>query len=525
MNQPANHSDPWKSKYLQLTQEAEARRGEAELAEKQLCRIILRLSMASIGLDPALDPYFKQIRDLVRKSVHGKNVGAQLDNLTEMLMRAEPKPLAEIPRLLFSLLKDSAANSEESTALESLEKRHEAGEFADAKALFSAIRSVRAKRSTAEESNAAPTSRGSFITRLFGNRPGEDAPSVDPDRLRDRLLTLLDNLDVPTGAAPEVNRFRQRLLSSFHEDGLDTSLNSLINLVHDIRVYLDREHQEIEEFLTQINGKLAELDQQTRGITEIATASARSGITMSQAFSGQVEELQTSTREARDLAQLKSLVHTRLETIASHLKTSREYQENHLTGLTQQVQTLTSHIQSMEMEANELRGQLSVAHHKTLRDRLTGIPNRAAYEERVQQEFQRWKRFGEALTLLVWDIDYFKNINDRFGHLAGDKVLAIVGQMLASGIRGTDFAARYGGEEFVMLLCGADLPGAVKLAEQLRDKIRACNFDYEDQPIPIAISCGVSQFKAADTPETVFARADQALYQAKEAGRDRCVAG
>ncbi|HLF96777.1 MAG TPA: GGDEF domain-containing protein [Methylococcaceae bacterium] len=525
MNSPANSGDPWKAKFLQLTHDLEAQREDAGVTEKQLYRIILRLSMASMGLDPALDPYFKQIRDLVRKGIHSKNLSTQLDNLTEILMRAESKPLAEMPRQLFHFLKEWAASPEERKGLENLEKRHEAGEFADSKVLFAAIRTALAKRNAAETAEPAAAARGGFMTRLFGNRNGtEAAPAVDLDRLRDRLLALLDNLEVPANAAREVNKFRQRLMSSFHEDGLDVSLNNLVNLVYEIRVCLEREHQEIEEFLTQLNGKLAELDQQTSGITQIATASAQSGLSMSHAFSGQVEELKTSTRDANDLAQLKSLVHSRLETITGQLKTYRATQENHFTELTEQVQALTSHVLNMELEATELRGKLNVAHNQTLRDRLTGIPNRAAYEERVQQDFQRWKRFGEPLTLLVWDIDHFKNINDRFGHLAGDKVLATVGRILAEGVRETDFAARYGGEEFTMLLNGADLPGALKLAEQLCNKIRACNVDFEGTHIPLSISCGISQFKAGDTPETAFARADHALYQAKEGGRDRCVA-
>lgn len=525
MNTPVNSTDPWRAKFLQLSHELDALRESASGTEKQLYRIILRLSMASMGLDPALDPYFKQIRDLVRKGAHSPNISIQIDNITEMLIRAESKPLAEIPRQLFHFLKEWVANPDERKGLENLEKRHEAGDFADTKALFAAIRATLSKRAPAEAADV-PSPRGGLMTRLFGGRndtaPG---PTVDLDRLRERLLALLDNLEVPANAAREVNKFRQRLLSSFREDGLDVSLNNLINLVYEIRVCLEREHQEIEEFLTQLNGKLAELDQQTSGIAQIATASAQNGINLSHAFSGQVEELQTKTREASDLVQLKTLVHSRLETITTQLKTYRASQESHFAELNLQVQSLTAHIVNMEMEATDLRGKLSVAHNQTLRDRLTGIPNRAAYEERVQQDFQRWKRFGAPLTLLVWDIDHFKNINDHHGHLAGDKVLATVGRILAEGIRETDFAARYGGEEFAMLLHGADLPNALRLAEQLRSKIHDCNLDFEGEPIPLTISCGLSQFKAGDTPESAFARADHALYQAKKDGRDRCMAG
>ncbi|WP_255210878.1 GGDEF domain-containing protein [Methylogaea oryzae] len=124
--------------------------------------------------------------------------------------------------------------------------------------------------------------------------------------------------------------------------------------------------------------------------------------------------------------------------------------------------------------------------------------------------------------MLVWDIDHFKAINDRFGHRAGDKAIAIIGHVLASGIRESDFIARYGGEEFVMLLAGTEAVTAAALAENLRNAVKNCGFNSEGTPIPITVSCGIACFQPGDTPDTVFVRADRALYRAKNDGRDRC---
>lgn len=158
------------------------------------------------------------------------------------------------------------------------------------------------------------------------------------------------------------------------------------------------------------------------------------------------------------------------------------------------------------------------------RDPLTGIANRLAYEERLQQEFLRWKRFDQPLTLLVWDIDHFKQVNDHHGHAVGDAVLRKVAQELASYLRITDFVARFGGEEFVMLLPGADAGAALDLAEQIRRQI-AESADQGDDCVPVTISCGVSRFKPGDSLQSVFKRADQALYQAKRDGRNCCRVG
>ena len=155
-------------------------------------------------------------------------------------------------------------------------------------------------------------------------------------------------------------------------------------------------------------------------------------------------------------------------------------------------------------------------------DALTGIANRLAYEEQLQQEFLRWKRFGNPLTLLIWDIDRFKQINDSHGHAAGDDALRNLAQQLAVRLRNTDFVARYGGEEFAMLLPGADVPAALRLANEIRSQIAEAGFIQGENRFPVTISCGLAGFEAGDTPQDVFKRADQALYQAKRAGRNCC---
>ena len=114
-------------------------------------------------------------------------------------------------------------------------------------------------------------------------------------------------------------------------------------------------------------------------------------------------------------------------------------------------------------------------------DTVTGLPNRLAYEERVEQELARWKRFNSPLSMLVWDVDDFKLINDRYGHQAGDKALRIIAQSLQARLRETDFIARFGGEEFVCLLCGAEGEEAQSVAEEMRHSVESNGFSLPGQ--------------------------------------------
>ena len=157
-------------------------------------------------------------------------------------------------------------------------------------------------------------------------------------------------------------------------------------------------------------------------------------------------------------------------------------------------------------------------------DELTGLPNRRALLARLREETDRCSRFGTPLALLMIDLDHFKLINDRHGHQAGDAVLRGVGELLRERIRVTDSAGRYGGEELCVLLPGADIAAAAVAAEKLRSAIETAEFGGDDgAPLKATASFGISVFETlrVATPERLIAAADQAMYRAKEGGRNR----
>jgi diguanylate cyclase len=177
----------------------------------------------------------------------------------------------------------------------------------------------------------------------------------------------------------------------------------------------------------------------------------------------------------------------------------------------------------MESESTELKIKLEIAQQNATRDPLTRLPNRLAFEERMTSEVARWHRNGLPLTMLIWDIDFFKRINDTYGHKTGDKALVIIAQILEEHCRKSDFVARFGGEEFVMLFPDTDAQTALLVANKLRTTVEKTSFKASGDKISITLSCGLSQFLTGDTYEAIFERADKALYQAKQNGRNQCV--
>ncbi len=167
--------------------------------------------------------------------------------------------------------------------------------------------------------------------------------------------------------------------------------------------------------------------------------------------------------------------------------------------------------------------------HATL-DALTGFYNRRQLEERVKQETATAKRKKTSLCAIMTDIDFFKKVNDTYGHAAGDAVLKTVAKIMRSQLREYDIAARYGGEEFAILLPLTKQDEALRVAERLRHAVEKKVIDIEKvntkndtKTISVTISLGVHCFDNKDKPETLLLNADKALYQAKESGRNKVV--
>jgi two-component system, cell cycle response regulator len=175
-------------------------------------------------------------------------------------------------------------------------------------------------------------------------------------------------------------------------------------------------------------------------------------------------------------------------------------------------------------------GNIENAYHEeiyrlTTIDGLTQIFNKRYFLETIEREIARSQRYRRELSLVMFDIDHFKKVNDSFGHLAGDYVLKHLAQTVKTRIRREDCFARYGGEEFSIVLPEIDGANAKTLAEKIRQLVEATDFRFENTSMPVTISMGVATMDADSTdPQALVKRADERLYEAKSSGRNRVCA-
>ena len=175
----------------------------------------------------------------------------------------------------------------------------------------------------------------------------------------------------------------------------------------------------------------------------------------------------------------------------------------------------------LRQRAEELRRSAEAASEMSMTDALTGLLNRYGLQHALQREHSEARRYARPLSCLLLDIDFFKAVNDTYGHAAGDTALMQTARVLAESVRGSDVVCRYGGEEFLVLVPETGVEGARSLAEKIRLAVSSRLFGDGERTFPLTLSVGVTQLGAAESGNDMIARADVALYHAKQSGRDR----
>ena len=305
-----------------------------------------------------------------------------------------------------------------------------------------------------------------------------------------------------------------------------------INDIHDdlfsfIKQYIDEisaDREKIAAFVQEIIKKIFDIQANIDKSHENNKENEKSNKNFSLILDKEMGELKHSLDISKSLEDLKSRVSGTLTNIESALKNKKakdqaikESADNNRAAFQSGFAQLKNELAKATKHSKELEIKLN-------RDPLTGAFNRRAYNKRIEDEMDRFLRYGTIFSMLMLDVDYFKKVNDNYGHAVGDKCLQEIIKRAGPYLRKSDMLARYGGEEFVVIMPETDGKGALAVAEKIRQTIEKLEFIYKKDVVKVTVSIGVSQVKEGDkTASDIFDRADTAVYQAKEGGRNMVV--
>lgn len=557
----------WKQQYYNHLDLLEHKEKDWMGIESILKKTVLRLSIAAEGQNATIDRHLQDIRSVVKKQVNVIRLENTLDDISAVLLKMADKHVADdrkvvtmlarllenihLPKisgkkkekLIKKLIKASDKDSDDLTAeVQNLlsvsidqpaDTGHEKAKSGLLKNLFNTkdkIDNTKINKKSHRENRCDDVEPAILVADEIGNltavSSSNHSKSLDVRELsaQEILIRLLEKLTFPPDLYKELESIKQRIQEKNSARNWKQLLNDVAQLVNTLRDQMHEEKQEFESFLQQVTSRLIEMDNFLLIENSSLNDAAQAGEVFDVAVSTQVQEIQADMNSANDLSDLKSKVQKRLSVVSDHIKQYRIDEQDRYSSAQKNVENMQSRLQLLEQESNNLKRLIVEKNREAMFDALTEIPNRLSYEKKAAEEIARCNRFSTPLSMAVWDVDLFKQVNDTYGHKVGDKVLQAIAQLLNERRRETDFVARYGGEEFVMFLPGADEADALEITDALREKISDCKFKHHGEILKITMSCGISSYKKNDSHEMMFERADKALYAAKHRGRNMCMA-
>lgn len=370
----------------------------------------------------------------------------------------------------------------------------------------SATAVIQAEPSTKAEAEAAPEAGSSLLSRL-----------------RDILLSILDGLEpiTNTESSKHISELRRAISECGSMEALNKCGGDMATIVRDLAARALEQIHYANDFLAELGKDLSIMEKQLFSYQDFNRETHLLNDKFRDNLVSRSSELKRAFDSNRSFEETRNDVTSRLMTLGLAIENKRQEDEIRFREADKKIAELQSNIRNYNDEVIQVTERAKTLEKEVFLDALTGVGNRRAYEMQIRESLRRYHRDSQPFSIVLMDVDRFKNINDKYGHAAGDKCLRQIVKLIVSVLRKTDFFARYGGEEFLAILPECSAEEAGKVAEKVRLRIERTQFYYHDEQVPVTISLGVTEVKPEDKePDEPFVRADKAMYQAKTRGRN-----
>lgn len=391
--------------------------------------------------------------------------------------------------------------------------------------VFSSVKNI-SFQAEVEASEKTDEKGKSFLSGIFKGKSAADVENKYIDQFRETYQEITDTLGLDLGEKflNKLVDIGKRINTSRTLDDFQGLRADILSLVHDYIETVTTEREYVAEFVKDIGAKLISFEEILISAFENTEAMYSSSNEFSTILEGELGSITEALKVSTSLEELKNAISTKLDIMAVTVSEKNKRDTILKDQLEHDIELMKNDFETMKSEAIEAKKKAEQLEKEVVTDPLTGAMNRRAYDRRIKDELQRFARYKRVFSMLLFDVDHFKKINDKYGHTIGDMCLQVIIERAKPLIRVTDMLARYGGEEFIVLLPETDKAGAVEVAEKLRSVVEKIEFIHRKEVVKITISIGVSEVLESDKiPSDLFGRADMAVYEAKDTGRNRVV--
>jgi diguanylate cyclase (GGDEF)-like protein len=320
----------------------------------------------------------------------------------------------------------------------------------------------------------------------------------------------------------KLDNITARIKQAEDTDDIGDIRESVFSLIFVYISDTNQDREKVTSFVREVVGKILDIESRLAATYQQTDSMFQSNEGFESILSSEMKGLKQTSNVASSLDDLKIQVSQRLASIESALEKKQEKDRAIKELAKKNRHAFKSGFAKLKQELDEATKYSEELEKKLNQDQLTGAYNRRAYDKRIEEEMARFLRYGTCFSLLLIDADKFKLINDNYGHAIGDRCLQEIIKRTIPLLRKNDMLARYGGEEFMVIMPQTDSKGAKEAAEKIRKTIEKIEFIYKKDKVKVTVSIGVSQSREGDKKhQEIFERADIAVYQAKEKGRNR----
>ena len=488
---------------------------------KALEQLGLRLSYMADGVDGEIDKILIKIRQILKDGGDAKKIEDLSSRLARTLMTntgLNPDKGSKIQggtdlSGLRKLIKSMPVRSEEQDRMAQQVSQIAEGttRIARQKALVDLLEGASRAVNEVATRGASESGMLGFLGKKTSDAGGDQYVALYAELLR----RMMEHIDVLNGSPTSSADLRDTIGKVAHPEQAKKMFQEVTKEIETIDARIRSERSQTTDFLGDLRERLD-------GFEEVLGLMAEDGensVKRSEALQTEVGAETEGIGEAvntDDIQKARSLIKEGIgrltERLAQHVVEERQQNE----AAQARVVELNDRLSALEAEADSLRSEIRNKADLALKDALTGVYNRAGYEERTVELFARWQRSGAPLSMVFVDCNKFKEINDTYGHAAGDLVLVKVAEVLSDRARASDIVCRYGGDEFVVLLPDTKSTGAEVFAKSAFEEVLNAGFNDNGKPLDVSISCGVTELVTGDSLESAMGRADEAMYQAKK---------